>query len=307
VQADLIADTLYTVKPADPRPNATPQPWIGGPTRWADNQIKELEPYPPVSPQTGFIQYDPQRKQGATVPFSKEALLTRNSAWIIKSGQNARDGGLITREIRMLKYVAGTLGKWKFGKNDATFTEYNTYNTAVTGSAVKNSLTGNPLDSWTNIDTALQAFRDMKDPVSGEFIAIPKKLVLIVPMPIYMKAHVIKNAISVTQYNAAIASATIRYEGPNPLNNVIPGMTIDIVGSVYFDEITGSTSSTYTWYIGAPTECFKLDQVWAPRFEELSDGGEGSFWKDLGLVLKLSWMELPVVYNNTQMIKVANT
>ncbi len=243
-------------------------------------------------------------RSGATVPFSKEALLTRNSSWIIQSGQNARDGGLITREIEMLKYVAGTLGKWKFGKNDSTFTEYNTYNTAVTGSAVKNSLTANPLDSWTNIDTAMQAFRDMKDPVSGEFIAQPKSVVLIVPMCIFMKANVIKNAVVTTNYNAAIASATIRYEGPNPLN---AALTIEIMASPYFDEITGSTSSTYTWYMGQPTKCFVNDQVWAPKFEELSDGGEGSFWKDLALALKLSWMEQYVVQNNTQMLKIANS
>lgn len=304
VQAELIADKLYKVEPSDPRPNATPQPWIGGPTRWANSKVKELEPYKPVAPQNGFISYAPQEKNGATVPFSKEALLTRNSSWIIQSGQNARDGGLITREIEMLKYVAGTLGKWKFGKNDSTFTEYNTYNTAVTGSAVKNSLTANPLDSWTNIDTAMQAFRDMKDPVSGEFIAQPKSVVLIVPMCIFMKANVIKNAVVTTNYNAAIASATIRYEGPNPLN---AALTMEILASPYFDEITGSTSSTYTWYMGQPTKCFVNDQVWAPKFEELSDGGEGSFWKDLALALKLSWMEQYVVQNNTQMLKIANS
>lgn len=303
----LISDQLFRVEPSDPRPNSQNMPWIGGPTRWADVTIKELEPYPPVAPQNGLINYAPQEKKGALLPFSKEALLTRNSAWIIKSGQNARDGGLIRRNISMLKYVAGTVGKWKFGKNDSPYTEYNTYNTSASAPYVKNSLTANPLDSWTNIDTALQAFRDMVDPVSGEFIAIPMNLTLIVPMCIFMKANVIKNAVTTTNYNAAIASATIRYEGPNPLNYVFPGMTINIIGSQYFDEITGSTSSTYTWYMGDFKEAFVNDQVWAPQFDELSDGGEGSFWRDMNLVLKLSWMEAYVVYNNTQVLKIANS
>jgi len=303
----LISDELYRVEPSDPRPNSQNMPWIGGPTRWADVTIKELEPFPPVAPQNGLINYAPQEKKGALVPFSKEALLTRNSQWIIRSGQNARDGGLIRRNINMLKVVAGTTGKWKFAKNDGAYTEYNTYNPSAVAPYVKNSLSSIPLNSWTDIDTALQAFRDMVDPVSGEFIAIPLNLTLLVPMCIFAKANVIKNAVVTTNYNAAIASATIRYEGPNPLNYVYPGMQLTILGSQYFDEITGSTSSTYTWYVGDFKEAFANDQVWGPTFDELSDGGESSFWRDMNLVLKLSWMESYVVYNNTQVLKIANT
>jgi hypothetical protein len=54
-------------------------------------------------------------------------------------------------------------------------------------------------------------------------------------------------------------------------------------------------------------EAFVNDQVWGPTFDELSDGGESSFWRDMNLVLKLSWMESYVVYNNTQVLKIANT
>lgn len=304
---DLIGDRLYTVENSVPRPNSQNVPWVGGPTRWADMIIAELEAFPPIAPRNGFLQIPKQNKRGAVCPFSKESLLADRSSVIMKSGKNAVDGGYITREILQLKVALGTTGKWKFGLNDGTIVEYNLYNTAASGPSPLNSLTVLPLNDWTSIDTALAAWRNMRDPVSGEFKAIPKKLTIIVPMVIYAKAQVIRNAVSVNTFNAVYASATIRYDGANPLNYVYPGMQIEIIASPYVDEITGATAATYTWFMGDFPQALLCDQVYGPQFDELGRGSEQSFWKDMDLAIKMSWFECYVPWDPTQVMKIANT
>jgi len=305
--AELIGDRLFRVEESIPRQNSQNLPWVGGPTRWDESIVAETEPYPLVGPRNGYLQYPKQNKRGKACPISMESMLADTAAVIVRSCKNTMDGGLITRNILQLKVALGASGQWKFGLNDGAPTAYNTYNTAASGPSPLNSLTSLPLNDWTSIDTALQAYRNMRDPVSGEFLAMPKKLQIIVPMVIYAKAQVIKNAITVNTFNAVYASATIRYDGKNPLDYVYPGMEIEVLASPYVDEITGATASVYTWFMGDFPRAFLCDRVYGPRYQELGSGSEASFWKDLELTLKMGYYEAYISDNPTRVLKIANT
>lgn len=305
--AELIGDRLFSIENSVPRPNSQNVPWVGGPTRWDESIVGETEAYPAVGPRNGYLQWPKQNKRGKTCPISMESMLADKASIIVKSCKNTMDGGLITRNILQLKVALGSTGSWKFGLNDGAVTSYNTYNTSASGPSPLNSLTSTPLTDWTSIDTVLQAYRTMRDPVSGEFLAMPKKIQIVVPMCIFTKALVIKNAITVNTFNAVYASATIRYDGANPLNYVYPGMEIEVISSPYVDEITGATISTYTWFLGDFPEAFMCDRVFGPKYQELGSGSESSFWKDLELILKMSYYECYFPYNPTRVIKVANT
>jgi hypothetical protein len=113
----------------------------------------------------------------------------------------------LNKEKRLLDVVIGATNNYK--ANGASFDTY-----YASGPWV-NTLGGNELVDWTNVDAAEQLFAEMLDPNTGEPVLVRGTTVLV--MPAYRHAaHRIFNAVEI---NYSPTGSSTQTTAANPLGN----------------------------------------------------------------------------------------
>ena len=247
-----------------------------------DNAYKKQEgkPYNRVGAASGYIESVPPEDNGFIIESTRELLRDDKTGGGIAENIYRQGEGLgIAREKDFLKSILGTQGTWKFGKADALpSTSYNTY--ATSGAPYVNSAS-NSLTSWKSIDTALQSFATMTDPVTGQLIGIPNNLIIVVPLALAMRAQNFLTATGAAEVDNQANSTTVRTFFNNPLTNVPIPVTFTVLTNQFVRAVT---SSDTTWYIGDFTEGFVLNNGWDQ--EQMEQGQESNAYFESNIIYR---------------------
>lgn len=277
---NFIAEKLCRKKEAASLKLSQKLPYFPTPTDDNAYKKKEGQPYNRVGAASGVIETVPPEDNGFIIEASRELLRDDKTGGGIAENIYRQGEGLgIAREKDFLKTELGIQGSWKFGKQDALPTT--SYNTYATASAPYVNSISNTLTSWKSIDTALQSFATMTDPVTGQLIGIPSKLFMVVPYALYMKARNILKATEVMEVDNQANSATVRATFTNPLNDTETPIDIELLTNQFVKNVT---SSDTTWYIGDFPEMFVLNNGWDE--EQLEQGAESNAYFEANIIYR---------------------
>ena len=277
---DFIAERLARKRTAASLKLAQKIPYFPLPS--SDNNYRKLEgqPYNRVGAPSGYVESTPPEDNGFIIEVTRELLRDDKTGGGIADNCRRQGEGLgIAREIDLLKTYLGVQGSWKFGKNDAAPTT--SYNTYATSSAPYVNSQSNTLSSWKSVDTAIQLFAAMTDPVTAQILGIPSNLTIVVPLAMMMKLRNILNATSVMEVDNQANSATVRAEFTNPLTNVPIPVTFTMLTNQYVKQ---ATSSDTTWFIGDFVEAFVLNEGWDQ--EQMEQGQESNAYFESNILYR---------------------
>lgn len=277
---DFIAEKLCRKKEAASLKLSQKVPYFPLPASDNNYRKQEGKSYNRVGATSGVIETVPPEDNGFIIESTRELLRDDKTGGGIAENIYRQGEGLgIYREKDFLGTQLGTQGSWKFGKADAQpTTSYNTY--ATSGAPYVNSIS-NTLTSWKSIDTALQSFATMADPVTGQILGIPSNLIIVVPMAMMMKLRNILGASSVMEVDNQANSATVRAEFTNPLTNMPIPVTFTMLTNQYVKQVT---SSDTTWFIGDFPEMFVLNNGWDQ--EQMEQGQESNAYFESNIIYR---------------------
>lgn len=278
---DFIADRLITKK-KEAISLTMPQkiPYFPVPTDDNNYRKQEGKPYNRVGAASGFIESTPPEDNGFIIEATREVLRDdKTGGGIAESIYRQGEGLGIAREKDLLKTAFGTQGVWKFGKQNAMpTTQYNTY--AASGAPYVNSA-ANSLVSWKSINTALQLYATMTDPVTGQLMGMPTSLALVVPYALAATAQNIKTALQVSDVDNQANSGTVRMTFNNPLTNSPIAVDLDIVTNQFVKSVT---SSDTTWYLIDKENGFVLNNGWDE--EQMEQGQESNAYFEANILYR---------------------
>ncbi len=193
----------------------------------------------------------------------------------------------LNKEKRLVDLAIGVTNNYKWKG-----TAYNTYYDADDGGPWVNTLAGNELVDWTDVDAAEQLFADILDPNTGEPVLIQGTTVLV--MPAYRHAaHRIFNAAEITYTAAGSPTATT---AANPLGNYRV-----VESRLAYRRIVaaGQTSAAAKkwWFIGDFRKAFAYMENWPITVTQSPPGSEADFNQDIVVRFKASERGAAAVIN----------
>jgi hypothetical protein len=265
---------------------------IPGVTGLADDldQIRPGMPYPSLGFGEDYIETPATEKRGLIVPVTKEAIFFDRTNLVLSRAAEVGELLGLNKEKRLLDLVIGATNNYKWRG-----ASYDTYQSS---GAWVNTLTGNALVDWTNVDAAEQLFAGMLDPNTGEPVLIQANTVLV--MPAYRHAALRVFYAPEVRYTAS-GSATTTIAA-NPLGNY----------QVYDSRLayrrilaTGASESAAKqwWFMGDFRKAFAYMENWPITVAQSPLGSEADFNSDIVVRFKASERGAAAVLNPRYVVK----
>jgi hypothetical protein len=173
-----------------------------------------------------------------------------------------------------------------------------TYNTYQAATPWINSLTGNELLDWTNVDKAEQLFADILDPNTGEPVLVRGTTVLV--MPAYRHAaHRVFEAAELTFTAAGSTTATV---AANPLSGYRVYDSRLAYRRLIASGVAAATAKKY-WFVGDFRRAFAYMENWPITVTQAPIGSEAEFNNDIVLRFKASERGAAAVINPRYVVK----
>ena len=265
---------------------------IPGVGRVADD-IEEVAPgmpYPSLGFGEDYIETPSTAKRGFIVPVTKEAIFFDRTHLILTRAAEVGEILGLNKEKRLIDLVIGQTNNFKWKG-----TSYNTYQAA---SPWVNTLSGNELIDWSDVDTAEQLFADILDPNTSEPVLINPNQVLV--MPAYRHAaHRIINAAEINYAPTGAATTTI---AANPLGNY----TVAESRLAYRRIIAAGTAADEAkkwWFIGDFKKAFAYMENWPITVTQSPRNSEAEFNNDIVIRFKASERGAAAVINPRFIVK----
>jgi hypothetical protein len=265
---------------------------IPGIGRVADNidEIPPGMPYPHLGFGEEYIETPNTSKRGFIVPVTKEAIFFDRTHLILSRAAEVGEVLGLNKEKRLLDVVIGETNNYK-----ANGVSYDTYNSS--GPWV-NTLGGNELLDWTNVDAAEQLFAEMLDPNTGEPILVRGTNVLV--MPAYRHAaHRVFNAVEISY--APVGSAT-QTTAANPLGNYRVQESRLAYRRIVASGVAAAAAKKW-WFMGDFRKAFAYMENWPITVTQAPINSEADFNNDVVLRFKASERGAAAVLNPRFVVK----
>jgi hypothetical protein len=265
---------------------------IPGAGRVADT-IDEIQPgmaYPHLGFGEDYIETPNTSKRGFIVPVTKEAIFFDRTHLVLSRAAEVGEVLGLNKEKRLLDVVIGETNNYK-----ANGVSYDTYNSS--GPWV-NTLGGNELNDWTNVDMAEQLFADMLDPNTGEPVLIRGTTVLVMPA-FRHAAHRVFNAAEISY--AAAGSAT-QTTAANPLGNYRVAESRLAYRRIIASGVAAADAKKW-WFIGDFRKAFAYMENWPITVTQAPLNSEADFTNDVVLRFKASERGAAAVLNPRFVVK----
>lgn len=208
----------------------------------------------------------------------------------------------LSREHRILGCFLGTTAgnNYTAAFKGGTETSYATYQeTLVTGRWV-NHLDSTPLVSYADVNSVLQLFSQMRDPVTGLPISVEPDTFFVMPakvMTAYQVLHATQvrvNPGGVSNSIATISDNPIQAFAPTNLNVLTSAHAYYLAANnVAFVQQDNSTAMTFTasqandiWIVGAPKKALYYREVYPLRVMQAPPMNPAEFDRDIVLSIK---------------------
>jgi hypothetical protein len=265
---------------------------IPGIGRIADNidEVAPGMPYPHLGFGEEYLETPNTAKRGFIVPVTKEAIFFDRTHLILSRAAEVGELLGLNKEKRLLDVVIGETNNYKYNG-----TNYDTY--YANGPWV-NSLGGNELVDWTNVDNAEQLFADMLDPTTGEPILVRGTTVLV--MPAYRHAaHRVFNAAEINYSPTGSATQTT---ASNPLGNYRVAESRLAYRRVIASGVAAAAAKKW-WFMGDFRKAFAYMENWPITVTQAPLNSEADFNNDVVLRFKASERGAAAVLNPRYVVK----
>jgi hypothetical protein len=247
-------------------------------------------PYPHLGFGEDFIETPSTAKRGFIVPVTKEAIFFDRTHLILSRAAEVGEILGLNKEKRLLDVVIGETNNYK-----ANGTSYDTY---YANGPWANSLGGNALVDWTNVDAAEQLFADMLDPNTGEPVLVRGTTVLV--MPAYRHAaHRVFNAVEI---NYGASGAATQTTAANPLGNYKVVESRLAYRRVIAAGVTAVEAKKW-WFVGDFRKAFAYMENWPITVTQAPINSEADFNNDILLRFKASERGAAAVINPRFVVK----
>lgn len=226
-------------------------------------------PYPNVGLSEEYTQTPETTKRGLIVPITREAVFFDRTNLILRRAEEAGEILGLNKEKRLLDCALGITNTYSF--NGAN---YNTYYSA-SGSPWINSLSGNELVDYTDVDKAEQLFAEMSDPSSGEPILINPNAVLVMPAYRYAAAKVFLDG-EITFDPTGAASMKAR----NPLRRYRVMESALAYRQLVASGVSAANAKKY-WFLGDFKKAFAWMENWPITVTRSQTNSDANFERDI--------------------------
>lgn len=257
--------------------------------------VHEGMPYPHVGVGEDFVETPKTTKRGLIVPVTKETIFFDRTGLILERAREVGESLRINKEKRCVDVLIGAVNnhKWKG----------TTYNTYLASGAWANTLSGvgNALVDWTNLEAAELMFAELKDPNTGEPIAIMPNTLIATP---FLK-HTINRMINATEVRHA--SGNITTLSSNPVAGAgYRGITSQYIYSRLQSELgLTAAQAKATYFFGDPDKAFRYMENWPITVVQAPQNSEAEFNQDIVARFKASERGVPFAKNPRYMLKVS--
>ncbi len=247
-------------------------------------------PYPHLGFGEDYIETPNTSKRGFIVPVTKEAIFFDRTHLILSRAAEVGEILGLNKEKRLLDVVIGETNNFK-----ANGVSHDTYQTS---SPWINSLGGNELVDWTNVDNAEQLFAEILDPNTGEPVLIRGTTVLV--MPAYRHAaHRIFNA---KEINYAPTGSATQTTAANPLGNYRVEESRLAYRRIVASGVAAAVAKKW-WFIGDFRKAFAYMENWPITVTQAPLNSEADFNNDVVLRFKASERGAAAVLNPRFVVK----
>jgi hypothetical protein len=247
-------------------------------------------PYPHLGFGEDYIETPSTTKRGFIVPVTKEAIFFDRTHLILSRAAEVGEILGLNKEKRLIDLVIGATNNYK-----SKGTALNTYQTS---SPWVNSISGNELVDWANVDAAEQLFADILDPNTGEPVLIRGTTLLV--MPAYRHAaHRIVNATQLTFSADSSPTATF---APNPLSNFRVFDSRLAYRRIVASGVAAADAKKW-WFVGDFRRAFAYMENWPITVTQAPLGSEAEFNNDIVLRFKASERGAAAVLNPRYVVK----
>jgi hypothetical protein len=265
---------------------------IPGIARVADtiDEVGPGMPYPHLGFGEDYIETPSTTKRGFIVPVTKEAIFFDRTHLILSRAAEVGEVLGLNKEKRLIDLLIGVTNNYKW--------KGVTYNTYQTATPWINSLTGNELLDWTNVDKAEQLFADILDPNTGEPVLVRGTTVLV--MPAYRHAaHRVFMAAELSFSAVGSTTATVSA-------NLLSGYRVYDSRLAYrrliASGVTAANAKKY-WFVGDFRRAFAYMENWPITVTQAPTGSEAEFTSDIVLRFKASERGAAAVINPRYVVK----
>ncbi len=265
---------------------------IPGATRVADG-IEEVAPgmpYPSLGFGETYVETPNTTKRGFIVPVTREAVFFDRTNLVLARAAEVGEVLGLNKEKRLVDLVIGAANNYV-----ADGVPLSTYQSS--GPWV-NTLSGNELIDWTQVDAAEQLLADILDPATGEPVLLRGTTVLV--MPAYrLAAHRVFHAAELTYQGSGAGTITA---AANPLGRY----RVEESRLAYRRIVAGgepAEDAKKWWFLGDFRRAFAYMENWPITVTQSPAGSEADFTHDIVLRFKASERGAAAVMNPRYIVK----
>jgi hypothetical protein len=250
-------------------------------------------PYPSLGFGEDYIETPSTTKRGFIVPVTKEAIFFDRTHLVLQRAAEVGEVLGLNKEKRITDLVLGQTNNYRWRGTD-----YHTYYATGSDSPWVNTLAGNELVDWTNVDAAEQLFAEILDPNTGEPVLVQPNSVLV--MPAYR--HAASRVLNALEIRYAAESSTTQTIAINPLQRY------QIFDSrlAYRRLLAAGVSADEAkkwWFLGDFAKAFAYMENWPITVTQSPPGSEAEFSQDIVLRFKASERGAAAVLNPRYVVK----
>jgi hypothetical protein len=257
------------------------------------DQVEEVGPgmpYPHLGFGEDYIETPSTTKRGFIVPVTKEAIFFDRTHLILSRAAEVGEILGLNKEKRLIDLVIGATNNYKWKG-----TGYNTYQTS---SPWVNSISGNELVDWANVDAAEQLFADILDPNTGEPVLIRGTTLLV--MPAYR--HAANRIVNATQLTFSADGSPTATFAPNPLSSFRVFDSRLAYRRIVATGVAAADAKKW-WFVGDFRRAFAYMENWPITVTQAPLGSEAEFNNDIVLRFKASERGAAAVLNPRYVVK----
>lgn len=259
-----------------------------GRVREGDLEVGAGMPYPSLGFGEDYVDTPRTKKRGLIVPVTREAVFFDRTHLVLTRAAEVGEVLGVNKEKRILDVLLGLTQGYRWNG-----TAYDTY---LSSGAYVNSLAGNALDDWTNVDRAEQLLAEMVDPSTGEPIVSKANTVLVMPAQRHA-AHRVFNAAEISY-----SSGSHTTSAANPLG----GYQV-YESRMAYRRITASGTASEAakkwWFMGDFKKAFAYMENWPITVSQSPRNSDAEFENDIVLRFKASERGAATVLNPRYVVK----
>ncbi len=267
-----------------------------------------------------YIQTPATTKRQLGIAVTKEAVFFDRTGLVLdRASYVGTILGLRKEKNLILTFIGANETFQEKRTGDSAAVSLATYYAADDNARWTNHLDGNPLNDWTNINAAEQAFSQMTDPNTGEPIILPGRRVLVAPQIQALSLNQLMQAQAVwkfTQGGATPGTGGGTYPGldgatagwANSGKNPLMDLSITMATSrqlykqvlAYLDS-NAADAASYWWY-GDPA-AFAYMENWPITVVQAPANSEAQFNQDVVARFKASERGTPAIMEPRRMMR----